>query len=226
MRDGNRTPVETVVGISTDKAVAPVNVMGMTKAIQERVFIRANLDCPDTRFCVVRYGNVLASRGSVIPLFHDQIKAGGPVTITSLDMTRFLLSLDEAVNTVFAALREARRGETYVPRVPSAKIVDLAAELIGDRPVETRIVGVRPGEKIHESLVSGEEAFRTFERGSHYVIQPILPEIRDGEPDGSRREGEYTSDEEVASREAVAELLIRRRLRVEDGLELEGEFLR
>ena len=98
-------PIETVVGISTDKACKPVNVMGMTKAIQERVFIRANLDCPRTRFMCVRYGNVLASRGSVIPLFHDQIRKGGPLTITTADMTRFLLSLDDAVDIIFEAVR-------------------------------------------------------------------------------------------------------------------------
>ena len=102
-------PVETVVGVSTDKACKPVNTMGLTKAIQERIFVQANMRSPWTRFVCVRYGNVLASRGSVIPLFHEQIKRGGPVTITTSDMTRFLLSLDEAVDTVFAAIREAGR---------------------------------------------------------------------------------------------------------------------
>src|SRR6266568_6477215 len=108
-------PVETVVGVSTDKACMPINTMGMTKAIQERVFIQANIRCPSTRFICVRYGNVLASRGSVIPLFLDQIQNGGPVTLTVPGMTRFLLSLDQAADTVFAALREAQAGETYVP---------------------------------------------------------------------------------------------------------------
>ncbi len=111
-------PVDTVVAISTDKACKPVNVMGMTKAVQERVFVAANILNPNTRFICVRYGNVLASRGSVIPLFHDQIRNGGPVTITAPEMTRFLLSLDDAVDTVFAAVKEARRGETYIPRAP------------------------------------------------------------------------------------------------------------
>jgi FlaA1/EpsC-like NDP-sugar epimerase len=106
-------PIQAVVGISTDKACKPVNAMGMTKAIQERVFIQANMRCPNTRFLCARYGNVLASRGSVIPLFHDQIRNGGPVTITTTDMTRFLLSLDDAVNTIFAAVRDGLPGETY-----------------------------------------------------------------------------------------------------------------
>jgi len=100
-----RASVETVVGISTDKACKPINVMGMTKAIQERVFIEANIQNPDVRFVCVRYGKVLASRGSVIPLFQSQIANGGPVTITTLDMTRFLLSLEKAVDTIFAAVK-------------------------------------------------------------------------------------------------------------------------
>ena len=169
-------PVQTVVGISTDKACKPVNVMGMTKVIQERIFINANLDCRQTRFICVRYGNVLASRGSVIPLFHEQIRSGGPVTITTAEMTRFLLSLDQAVDTIFAAVKNARRGETYIPRVPSARITDIAKSLIGRRPIKTIVTGIRPGEKIHEILVSEEEAHHTTERGKYYVIQPMLPE--------------------------------------------------
>src|SRR6188472_666153 len=161
----NGLRIETVVGVSTDKACKPVNVMGMTKAIQERVFTSANITCPDTRFVCVRYGNVLASRGSVIPLFHEQIRSGGPVTITTVDMTRFLLSLDDAVDTVLAALQTAEPGETYVPRAPSARVVDIAGALIGDLPIEMKVTGIRPGEKIHEVMVSEEEAYRTVERG-------------------------------------------------------------
>src|SRR5437762_5385073 len=163
-------PVKTVVGISTDKACKPVNVMGMTKAVQERIFVRANLDVGETRFICVRYGNVLASRGSVIPLFHEQIRRGGPVTITTTDMTRFLLSLEEAVDTIFAALRDAQRGETYIPRVPSAKVTDIAEALIGDQKIGIEVIGIRPGEKVHEILVSEEEAHRTVERGDYYCI--------------------------------------------------------
>ena len=118
----NSYPVSAVIGISTDKACKPVNVMGMTKSLQERIFVSANILNPGTRFICVRYGNVLASRGSVIPLFLDQISNGGPVTLTVPQMTRFLLSLDQAADTVFAALKEARPGETYVPRAPSAPV--------------------------------------------------------------------------------------------------------
>ncbi len=106
------------MGVSTDKAAKPINVMGMSKALQERVFIAANVLNPATRFICVRYGNVMASRGSVIPLFFEQIRNGGPVTVTHPEMTRFLLSLNQAVDTIFAALRDARRGEILVPNAP------------------------------------------------------------------------------------------------------------
>lgn len=208
--------VETVVGVSTDKACKPVNTMGMTKAIQERIFIQGNMRCPETRFVCVRYGNVLASRGSVIPLFHEQIRSGGPVTITTTDMTRFLLSLDDAVDTVFAALREGRPGETLIPRAPAARIVDVASVLIGDRPIRQIVTGIRPGEKIHEILVSEEEAFRTVQRGSWYAIRPMLPEVAGvGEEEHPLR-GEYGSGSNVMSLEETRRLLEARGLLVPD----------
>jgi FlaA1/EpsC-like NDP-sugar epimerase len=209
-------PIETVVGVSTDKACKPVNAMGMTKALQERVFIQANIRCPKTRFVCVRYGNVLASRGSVIPLFHDQIRNGGPVTITTKDMTRFLLSLNDAVDVIFAAVLGGAPGETYIPRAPSARVTHVAQALIGDRPIKTRIMGIRPGEKVHEILVSEEEAFRTVERGSYYAILPMLPELRvdDGNPSSLAKE--YSSADNVISLDETAKLLHRQRLMVED----------
>jgi FlaA1/EpsC-like NDP-sugar epimerase len=220
----HRLPIETVVGISTDKACKPVNVMGMTKAVQERLFVRANLHCADNRFICVRYGNVLASRGSVIPLFHDQIKRGGPVTITTADMTRFLLSLEQAVDTIFAALADARPGETYIPRVPSARVTDLAEVLIGGRPIDVNITGIRPGEKVHEILVSEEEGNRTTERGPYYVIAPMLPELRktsEGTPLGR----EYSSSDDLMNLDQLAELLGRHKLMIEDRLVFEEDML-
>jgi UDP-glucose 4-epimerase len=213
----NGYPVETVIGISTDKACKPVNVMGMTKAVQERVFIAANVLNPGTRFICVRYGNVLASRGSVIPLFHDQIRNGGPVTVTVPEMTRFLLSLDQAVDTVFAALREARPGETYVPRVPSATVMNLARALIGERPVPIQVVGIRPGEKMHEIMVSEEEAHHCVRRGEYLAIRPMLPELV-GEAAGESAElaGEFSSADVVVDLEETVRLLALHRLRVED----------
>lgn len=188
-----RAPVELVLGVSTDKACKPINVMGMTKAIQERLFIEANLECPATRFVCVRYGNVIASRGSVVPLFLDQIKQGGPVTLTLKEMTRFLLTLDHAVDVIFAAVRSARPGETYVPRVPTARMLDLAQALIGDREIKITYTGIRPGEKIHEIMVSEEECYRTVERGGYYVIQPMLPELVGDKSSSPALAKEYSS---------------------------------
>lgn len=223
----HRIPIKTVLGISTDKACKPVNVMGMTKAIQERLLIRANLDCPDTRFMCVRYGNVLASRGSVVPLFLDQIRNGGPLTITTEDMTRFLLSLNHAVDVVFAALRFGHRGETYIPRVPSARITDVAKVLIAGRPIEIRVTGIRPGEKTHEVLVSEEESHRTITRGEYFVILPILPELRKDGDSGPVLGKEYSSGDEPLTREKVGVLLEEHRLTTgQSVLEEEEELLR
>jgi FlaA1/EpsC-like NDP-sugar epimerase len=219
-------PVDTVVGISTDKACKPVNVMGMTKAMQERVFLRANMDCPQTRFICVRYGNVLASRGSVIPLFHDQIRSGGPVTVTSPEMTRFLLTLEQAVDTVFAALRGARRGETYIPTLPSARIADIANALIGKRPVKTVVTGIRPGEKLHEILISEEEAHRSVRRGDYLVIFPILPELRHAGDEAPTLTSEYSSADDVMTAAVTSDLLDRCGLLSIDEIALDGELLR
>lgn len=218
-------PVGTVVGISTDKACKPVNVMGMSKAIQERIFISANLTCRATRFVCVRYGNVLASRGSVIPLFLDQIKHGGPLTITSPSMTRFLLSLNQAVDVIFAAVQGARPGETYIPRVPSARVVDIAAALIGNRPIKTKVTGVRPGEKMHEILISEEECHRAIERGNYYVIRPILPEIDRETPSKAVLSDEYSSGLDVLSVEECEKFLREHRLLPEQATD-SGELLR
>jgi FlaA1/EpsC-like NDP-sugar epimerase len=219
-------PIDTVIGISTDKACKPVNVMGMTKAIQERVFIQANMRCPNTRFICVRYGNVLASRGSVIPLFHEQIRNGGPVTITTVEMTRFLLSLDQAVDTIFEAVRVGERGETYIPRVPSAKVVDIVAALIGDRPIKTVITGIRPGEKLHEILVSEEERFRTFARGNYYVIAPILPEIHSADKAVHVLQDEYSSEQDLMDLKQVQAMLKKFNLMIESPIQNEQELLR
>jgi FlaA1/EpsC-like NDP-sugar epimerase len=204
----NDYPVQTVVGISTDKACKPVNVMGMTKSIQERIFIAANIANPKTRFLCVRYGNVLASRGSVIPLFHEQIRNGGPVTITIPEMTRFLLSLDKAVDTIFAALRHGDPGDTYVPQAPSSTVMNVAQALIDNRKIDIVITGIRPGEKLHEILVSEEEANRCFPQGNYYVIRPMLPELYNGDqPQVPSLKKEYSSGDAVMSYENTVDLL-------------------
>lgn len=203
-------PVETVVGISTDKACKPINVMGMTKAIQERVYIQGNMRHPATRFIAVRYGNVLASRGSVVPLFLSQIEAGGPVTITTPDMTRFLLTLDDAVDTIFSAVRSAEPGETYIPRVPSARILDVAKLLVGDRDIEIVTTGIRPGEKIHEILVSEEEATRTVEgQEGYFAVRPMLPELAAPVPQPAFV-GEFSSANHLMATAELADFLRRK----------------
>jgi UDP-glucose 4-epimerase len=223
----NGYPVETAVAVSTDKACKPINVMGMTKSLQERIFTAANILNPRTRFICVRYGNVLASRGSVIPLFHDQIRNGGPVTITVPEMTRFLLSLDQAVDTVMEALRYAKSGETYVPDAPSVNMMNLAKALIGDREIETRIIGIRPGEKLHEIMVSEEEANRCVRRGSYYAIRPMLPELcleMEGESNALTKE--FSSADRVLDFEGTVILLQKHRLTVDDVSPKSGELLR
>jgi FlaA1/EpsC-like NDP-sugar epimerase len=221
-----RLPVEIVVGISTDKAVKPVNVMGMTKSIQERIFAGANLEVPDTRFNIVRYGNVLASRGSVIPLFHEQIRSGGPVTITHPDMTRFMISLEEAVDLIFLTLETANKGETFVARVPSARTIDVATALIGERKIETVVTGIRPGEKLHEILISEEEVLRTAQRGDHFVIESILPELRQAPLTRPALDREYSSADCPLPYDDVVDLLRRKNLMIGDAHALEGELLR
>jgi len=218
--------VDTVIAISTDKACKPVNVMGMTKSIQERIITTANILNPNTRFICVRYGNVLASRGSVIPLFIDQIRNGGPMTVTVAEMTRFLLSLDQAVDTVFEAMKEAESGETYIPRASSATVMNIAKALKGDRSIEIEVTGIRPGEKMHEILVSEEEANHCIARGDYYAIVSMLPELsnnRKNKPNALTKE--YSSADTVLDLDGTIELLKKHRLMVEDVEISNGEEL-
>ena len=222
----NDYPVETVVAISTDKACKPVNVMGMTKSLQERIFVSANILQPNTRFIGVRYGNVLASRGSVVPLFHEQIRGGGPVTVTVPDMTRFLLSLHGAVDTVFSAIKDARAGEIYVPDAPAATVINIAKALIGKRKIGIRITGIRPGEKMHEIMVSEEEIHHCVRRGDYYAIKPMLPELS-GKREPNALKKEFSSADNMMSYGATVKLLKGHGLLVDDAPQFEeGELLR
>ena len=231
---GKTQHVHTVIGVSTDKACKPVNAMGMTKAIQEKVFISANIHS-NSRFACVRYGNVLASRGSVVPLFHDQIRKGGPVTITSRDMTRFLLPLERAVDTIVAAVVYACPGEIFVPVVPSAKVLDVAMAIIGPRKIPVEDVGIRPGEKMHEILVSEEECGRAqcleteIEGDQYYVVAPALPELNPSYKLGNRTAydlpGEYSSASLPMSFKQTTEMLEENGLlKIEE--EPQGEMLK
>lgn len=200
--------VELVIGISTDKACKPINTYGMCKALQERLLINANLTCKKTKFICVRYGNVMASRGSVIPLFKEQIKNGGPVTITTNDMTRFFLNLDAAVDIIFDAIRHANPGEIYIPIVPSASIVDLAKIMIGaKKDIKISYTGIRPGEKTHEILISDEELNYVYRAGKYYVIQSNLPELRNKKITKLAIHGEYSSGNNIMSTEELKKLL-------------------
>ncbi len=219
-------PIECVIGVSTDKACKPVNVMGMTKALQERVFIQGNMRAPKTRFVCTRYGNVLASRGSVVPLFHDQIRAGGPVTITTNDMTRFLLSLDDAVDLVFAAYEGAKPGEIWVPRAPSALMTNVAKALVGERKIPVKVTGIRPGEKTHEIMISDEEAPYTEDRGRYYAVLPMIPEVLGDRAPNAALTKEYSSADEVMDLASTRRLLEDRGLLVEQNDGLKGEMLR
>ena len=166
--------VKRVVAISTDKAVKPVNAMGMTKSLQEKIILSEDLAKDGTIFCCVRYGNVLGSRGSVVPLWDLKIKNNQPLPVTHPEMTRFMLTLSQAIDLVFYSLKNAKGGEIFVKKAPSANIVTLAkayAELVTkkrDYPVE--FIGIRPGEKIHEVLVSEEEMRHVTEKKDHFVI--------------------------------------------------------
>lgn len=205
--------VNTVVALSSDKAVMPVNAYGMTKGLMERLFINANIDLGGypTRYICVRYGNVIGSRGSVVPFFKKQIAAGGPVTITDERMTRFWFTLQAAVEWALQAAMVGMGGEVFVRKMPAARLVDLAAILIGDLDIEVRYIGIRPGEKIHELLISEDEASRTAEVPEGYAVLPMLPleGIRAfyGEPEGI--EGAYSSNDTLMSREELEDLLDR-----------------
>ena len=198
--------VETVVGISTDKAAKPINVMGMTKALQERIMISGNITNPETRSMCVRYGNVIASRGSVIPLFKHQIEMGGPVTITVPEMTRFLLSLNQAVDTIFFALKEGERGEIIVPNAPSVTVLNLARALIGNNDINIEITGIRPGEKMHEIMVSDEECTMTTSKENFYAIKPMLPELLKNEFSPALNK-EFSSEDNVLDFDGTKTLL-------------------
>lgn len=163
--------VEKVIALSTDKAVNPVNLYGATKLCFEKLFVAGNnyASGKKTRFSCVRYGNVVGSRGSVVPLFLEK-RHGGVLPITHKDMTRFWITLDHGVDTVLYAAKEMHGGEIFLPKIPSMKILDLAKAIAPDCRVE--FVGVRPGEKLHEALLTDEEAGRTVDAGNYFIVKP------------------------------------------------------
>ena len=158
--------VEKVIALSTDKAAAPINLYGATKLCSDKLFVSANniRGHRDLRFSVVRYGNVMGSRGSVIPFFLDRRKTG-VLPITDLQMTRFNITLTEGVDMVLWALTNSMGGEIFVPKIPSYRITDLATA-IGPE-CEQRVMGIRPGEKIHEEMITDSDSFNTVDRGKY-----------------------------------------------------------
>ncbi len=164
--------VERVMALSTDKAVNPVNLYGATKLAAEKLFIQSNVYAGESnpRFSCVRYGNVVGSRGSVIPIFIHQRMNGGKLTITDTRMTRFWLTLEQGVRFVIRCTEQMRGGEVFVPKIPSTKIIDLARVVAPDAELE--VVGIRPGEKLHEVLIHEEEARNAVEREDMFVVKP------------------------------------------------------
>jgi UDP-N-acetylglucosamine 4,6-dehydratase len=166
--------LKRVVLLSTDKAVYPINAMGLSKAMAEKVMVAKsrNLGSSETVVCATRYGNVMGSRGSVIPLFVEQLKSGNPLTVTDPSMTRFLMSLEESVHLVLHAFEHGNSGDIFVQKAPAATVGDLAEALkqLFSKTNPIRIIGTRHGEKLYESLVSREEMARAEDTGAHFCI--------------------------------------------------------
>jgi UDP-N-acetylglucosamine 4,6-dehydratase len=169
-----QTGVKNVVALSTDKAAAPINLYGATKLCSDKLFVAGNniRGWHDIKFSVVRYGNVMGSRGSVIPFFMEKSKSG-TLPITDASMTRFNISLDEGINLVLYAIENAWGGEIFVPKIPSYKILDVANAVSPSCKIEH--TGIRPGEKIHEEMITESDSYYTYDIGKYYVILPQVP---------------------------------------------------
>lgn len=172
IRAAANSGVKKIICLSTDKAAYPINAMGISKAMMEKVAVAESRNHKDTVVCLTRYGNVMASRGSVIPLFIKQIKSGGPVTITDPEMTRFLMSLDEAVDLVLFAFEHGNPGDLFVNKAPAGKIGDLAQALkeMFNANNEIKIIGTRHGEKLYETLCTREEMLKAEDMGNFFRI--------------------------------------------------------
>ena len=175
--------VQRVVCLSTDKAVYPINAMGISKAMMEKVMVAKSRGSESTVICGTRYGNVMASRGSVIPLFVEQIRSGKPITITDPSMTRFMMTLDDAVDLVLYAFEHGNPGDIFVQKAPAATIETLAkalTQLVGAPDHEIRVIGTRHGEKLYEALLSREERVAAEDMGDYYRVPPDLRDLNYG----------------------------------------------
>lgn len=188
--------VKKVVALSTDKASSPINLYGATKLTADKLFVAANNygQSNGTSLSVVRYGNVVGSRGSVIPFFASCLRQGRPIPITDRDMTRFWITLPQAVQFVVDAFETMGGGELFVPRIPSMRIVDLVEAMAPGHP--TIDIGIRPGEKLHEEMISAEDSGRTIRQAARYIVKPTVPEWWFTEPVGDQVERgfSYRSD--------------------------------
>ena len=165
--------VESVICLSTDKAAYPINSMGMTKAIEEKVAIAKSRMSGKTKICCTRYGNVMCSRGSVIPLWIDQIRAGNPITVTEPSMTRFIMSLEEAVDLVLFAFAHGENGDLLIKKAPACTIqtqAEAVCELFGGKKEEIKVIGIRHGEKMFETLLTNEECAKAVDMGDFYRV--------------------------------------------------------
>jgi len=211
--------VRNAIALSTDKAVYPINAMGMTKAVMEKVAIAKarNQGEGGTVICVTRYGNVMASRGSVIPLFVGQIKAGKPITLTDPDMTRFMMTLDDSVDLVLFAYEKGRGGDTFVQKSPAATIGQLARVLQGlfRADNELRVIGTRHGEKKHETLLNREEMVRATDVGRYYRISSDTRDLNyalyfeEGEKQVTEHEDYTSANTHMLTDEELRDLLLR-----------------
>ena len=165
--------VECVICLSTDKAAYPINAMGITKAIEEKVAIAKSRNSGKTKICCTRYGNVMCSRGSVIPLWIDQIRQGNPITITDPAMTRFIMSLEEAVDLVLFAFEHGENGDLLIQKAPACTIgtqAQAVCELFGGRKEDIKVIGIRHGEKMYETLLTNEECAKAIDMGDFYRV--------------------------------------------------------
>src|SRR5574344_1570578 len=165
--------VEAVICLSTDKAAYPVNAMGISKALEERVAVAKSRSSGKTKICCTRYGNVMCSRGSVIPLWIDQIKAGDPITVTEPKMTRFIMSLDEAVDLVLYAFEHGENGDLLIMKAPACSIglqAEAVCEMFGGKKEDIKVIGIRHGEKMYETLLTNEECAKAIDLGGFYRV--------------------------------------------------------
>lgn len=165
--------VEAVICLSTDKAAYPINAMGITKAIEEKVAVAKSRMRGKTKICCTRYGNVMCSRGSVIPLWIDQIKAGNPITVTEPSMTRFIMSLEEAVDLVLFAFEHGENGDILIQKAPACSIglqAEAVTEIFGGNKEDIRVIGIRHGEKMYETLLTNEECEKAVDMGNFYRV--------------------------------------------------------